>query len=147
MADYSLSVDIEAPPEVVFSHLVTPEGMVAWMGQHAELDARPGGGFSVDINGSPVRGRYIEVDPPRRVVVTWGVAGSEVHPPGSSRVEFTLVPVGGGTRLDLVHRDLPAERAPGYARGWEHFGGRLVIAAPGGDPGPDPWSERWAAEA
>jgi hypothetical protein len=79
--------------------------------------------------------------------VAWGVAGSEVHPPGSSRVEFTLVPVGAGTRLDLIHRDLPDERAEGYTRGWEHFLSRLVLAAPGGDAGTDPWLDRWAPES
>lgn len=147
MSDYSTSIDIDAPPEIVFEHLVTPEGMVAWMGQHAELDARPDGTFAVDINGSPVRGRYLEVDPPRRVVVSWGVAGSDVHPPGSSRVEFTLVSVGDGTRLDLLHSGLPEERAPGYARGWVHFFGRLQVAAAGGDPGPDPWVDQWRSEA
>jgi uncharacterized protein YndB with AHSA1/START domain/TfoX/Sxy family transcriptional regulator of competence genes len=146
MPDYATSVDIAAPPDVVFEHLVTPEGMVAWMGQHAELDPRPDGTFSVDIDGSPVRGRYLEVDPPRRVVVSWGVAGSDVHPPGSSRVEFTLVPVGGGTRLDLVHRGLPEAQAPGYARGWGHFFGRLQERAAGGDPGPDPWDGQWGPD-
>jgi uncharacterized protein YndB with AHSA1/START domain len=146
MAEFAASVDIAAPPDVVFEHLVTPGGMVAWMGQHAELDPRPDGTFAVDINGSPVRGRYLEVEPPRRVVVSWGVAGSEVHPPGSSRVEFTLVPVGDGTRLDLLHTGLPEERALGYARGWDHFLARLAMAAPGGDPGPDPWADRWARE-
>lgn len=147
MADYTTSIDIDAPPDVVFRHLVTPEGMVAWMGQHAELDPRPGGGFSVDINGSPVRGNYVEVDPPRRVVVAWGVAGSDIHPPGSSRVEFTLVPVGDGTRLELAHTGLPDEQATGYARGWAHFLGRLQVAGPGGDAGPDPWAGQWGPGA
>ena len=147
MPDYATSIDIDAPPEVVFEHLITPAGMVAWMGQHADLDARPGGTFAVDINGSPVRGRYLEIDPPHRVVVSWGVAGSDVHPPGSSRVEFTLVPVGDGTRLDLRHSGLPGQQAPGYARGWVHFFARLQVAAAGGDPGPDPWADQWRADA
>ena len=76
MPDFATSIDIEAPPEVVFAHLVTPEGMVAWMGERAELEATPGGTFAVDIGGVPVRGEYLEVDPPRLVVVSWGVAGS-----------------------------------------------------------------------
>lgn len=147
MPDYITSIDIEAPPDVVFEHLVTTDGMVSWMGQHAELDPRPDGTFSVDINGAPVRGRYLEVDPPHRVVVSWGVAGSDVHPPGSSRVEFTLVPVGDGTRLDLLHSGLPEEHSPGYARGWVHFFGRLQVAAAGGDPGPDPWADQWRSDA
>src|SRR5947209_11763554 len=108
MAEYSASIDLEAPPEVVFDHLVTVDGMLAWMGQDSELEPTPGGAFTVDVNGVPVRGSYLEVDPPRRVVVSWGVAGSAEHPPGLSRVAFTLTPTAdGGTRLDLVHSGLP----------------------------------------
>jgi uncharacterized protein YndB with AHSA1/START domain len=129
VTDYSTSIDIEAPPEIVFEHLVTSEGMVAWMGQHASLDATPGGSFIVDIDGAPIRGSYLEVDWPKRVVVSWGVAGSSDLPPGSSRVEFTLTATETGTRVDLVHRDLPEARAPGYARGWTHFLGQLRDAS------------------
>ena len=70
MAEFSTSIVIEAPPEVVFAHLVTEQGLVAWMGQHAELHPQPGGGFAVDINGVLIRGEYLEVDPPHRVVVS-----------------------------------------------------------------------------
>jgi uncharacterized protein YndB with AHSA1/START domain len=140
MAEFSTSIAIEAPPEVVFAHLVTAERMVAWMGQHAELQPNPGGGFAVDINGVLVRGEYLEVDPPHRVVVSWGMAGSEDLPPGSSRVEFTLTPTANGTALDLVHTGLPDSRANGHARGWTNYLGRLVLAARGTDPGPDDWT-------
>ena len=121
MAEFVTSIDIEAPPEVVFDHLVTPEGMVAWLGQHAELDATPGGVFAVDIEGTPVRGEYLEVDPPHSVVVSWGVSGNDVLPAGSSRVEFRLSPIAGGTRLDLSHTDLPAAEVDKHRTGWEHF--------------------------
>jgi len=125
------SVDIAAPPEVVFAHLVTAEGMLAWMGQHAELEPSPGGTFSVDVDGTPVRGAYLEVDPPRRVVVSWGVPGNDDLPPGASTVVFTLTPVGDGesTRLDLVHTGLPEARLPKFEQGWGHFLPRLAEAA------------------
>jgi uncharacterized protein YndB with AHSA1/START domain len=146
MADYSASIDIDAPAEVVFDHLTTAEGMTAWMGQHAELDPVSGGAFAVDINGTPIRGTYLEVDPPRRLVVTWGVAGSDDFPVGSSRVEFTLTPTAGGTRLQLVHTDLPEQKRGGYAVGWAHFLDRLRTAAAGGDAGPDPFAATTARE-
>ncbi|MCW2940829.1 MAG: hypothetical protein JWN00_3814 [Actinomycetia bacterium] len=69
----------------------------------ASLDSVAGGELSVDINGSPIRGVYLEVDPPHRVVVSWGIASDDEHPPGSSRVEFTLTEISGGTRLELLH--------------------------------------------
>jgi uncharacterized protein YndB with AHSA1/START domain len=139
MPDYSNSIDIDAPPEVVFAHLVSAERMVRWMGEHAELRPEPGGMFAVDIKGHLVRGRYLEVEPPRRVVVSWGMAGSHDLPPGASRVEFVLTPTATGTRVRLDHRDLPAPRADGHRIGWAHFLPRLATAAGGGEPGPDGW--------
>jgi len=139
MADFSTSIDIEAPPEVVFAHLVTAERMVLWMGQHAELQPIPGGEFAVDVNGYPIRGEYLEVDPPHRVVVSWGMAGTQDLPPGSSRVEFILTPTATGTTLDLIHTGLPETRAKTHATGWANYLARLRAAARGIDPGPDDW--------
>jgi uncharacterized protein YndB with AHSA1/START domain len=128
--DFATSIDIEAPPEIVFAHLVTTEGMLAWMGQHAELDATPGGVFAVDIDGNPVRGEYLEVDPPHAVVISWGVPGSELLPAGASRVEFRLTPIdGASTRLELTHTGLPAEEQPQHAIGWTHHLRLLAEAA------------------
>jgi uncharacterized protein YndB with AHSA1/START domain len=142
MAEYATSIEIEAPPSQVFDYLVTDAGMTAWMGQHAELDPRPGGGFAVDVAGYAVRGRYLEVDRPHRVVVTWGMAGSAGLPPGASRVEFTLTATAAGTRVDLRHTDLPDGELEGHADGWTHFLPRLDMVASGGDPGPDDWVPR-----
>jgi uncharacterized protein YndB with AHSA1/START domain len=144
MPEFAISIDIDAAPEFVFQFLTTNEGMTAWMGQWARLDPTPGGEFTVDIFGHPVRGEFLEVDPPHRVVVSWGYAGSEDLPPGASTVAFTLTPIETGTRVDLVHSDLPARHEPGHAEGWSHFLARLAIRGAGIDPGPDtePRSER-----
>jgi uncharacterized protein YndB with AHSA1/START domain len=137
MPEFATSVEIEAPPEVVFRHLVTPEGMTAWMGEHAELEARPGGAFAVDVGGYLFRGEFLEVDPPRRVVVSWGLAGNADLPAGSSRVEFELERRTGGTLLRLRHTGLPEPMAATHRRGWTHYLSRLVRAATGADPGAD----------
>ena len=99
----------------------------------AELDATPGGTFSVDIDGNPIRGEYLVVDPHRRVVVTWGLLGSDILPVGSTQVEFVLTPTDAGTRLDLTHSDLPVDQVPPHAEGWPHFLGILAarLAPPG----------------
>src|SRR5436309_13045584 len=89
-------VRIAAAPETVFSYFTDPEKYVKWKGQHAELDPRPGGVFRVDFDGKDVaRGEFVEIEPFRRLVFTWGWEG-EGHPipPGSSVVEVTLVPDG-----------------------------------------------------
>lgn len=139
MAEYTTSIEIDAPPETVFEYLTTPAGMTAWMGQHAELDPRPGGNFAVDISGHPIRGEFLRVEPPTRVVVSWGLAGSTDLPAGASTVEFTLTAIDDGTRVDLVHSALPDAEVDGHVDGWSHFLPRLRLAAAGSDPGPDSW--------
>lgn len=139
MAEFESSIEIAASPETVFEYLTTPAGMTAWMGQHAALDPQPGGAFAVDIAGYPIRGRYLHVEPPNRVVVSWGMAGSDALPSGASRVEFRLTAVEAGTRVDLTHSELPEAEVAGHAEGWRHFLPRLAVAAPGGSAGPDNW--------
>ena len=139
MAEYSTELEIEATPEEVFRYLTDPKAMVQWMGQSAVLEPEPDGRFEVDVNGVPIRGRYLEVDPPRRLVVSWGAEGNEVLPPGSTRREFTLTPIRNGTQLRLVHSELPEPEAPKHAEGWTHFLERLRGVAAGGDVGPDDW--------
>ena len=112
MAEHRTSIDIEASPERVFDFLVTDAGMTSWMGQWASLDPVPGGLFAVDIAGYPARGMFLEVDPPRRVTVSWGFVGSETVPPGASTVSFELAPISTGTRVEVVHTDLPRPTSP-----------------------------------
>jgi uncharacterized protein YndB with AHSA1/START domain len=132
-------VRIDASPETVFAFFTDPDKMTRWKGRTAKLDARPGGVYRVDINDRAVAaGEFLELDPPRRLVITWGWEGSDAVPPGSSTVEVTLTPDGAGTLLRLEHRDLPAGEGAAHRDGWEHFLPRLATAASGGDPGPDP---------
>lgn len=139
MAEYQTEITIDATPDEVFRYLTTADGIITWMGQHAELDPTPDGRFEVDINGVPVRGRFVEIHAPHRLVVTWGSPGNDEIPPGSSRVEFTLTGTNVGTHLRLVHSDLPESQAPQHGTGWTHFLSRLAVSATGRDPGPDPW--------
>jgi uncharacterized protein YndB with AHSA1/START domain len=132
---------IAAPPEVVFPYFTDPARIVDWMGVAALLDPRPGGTFRVEANGRDVvLGEYVVVEPPHRVVFTWGFVGADaITEAGSSRVEVTLEPDGDGTRLVLLHHGLAdASRAP-HGMGWTHYLERLASVAGGAPPVPDPW--------
>jgi uncharacterized protein YndB with AHSA1/START domain len=140
------TISIAAPPETVWEFFVDADKVMRWMGTDAEVDARPGGAYrNVVLPGHVARGEFVELDPPRRLVFTWGweqtSAGSEAAvPPGSSTIEVTLVPEGEGTRVVFVHRDLPnAEAAESHGHGWNHYLERLQAVAGGRDPGEDPW--------
>jgi uncharacterized protein YndB with AHSA1/START domain len=134
-------IAIAASPETVWELLVDPIQAIRWMGQDATFDVRPGGEYRVAvIPGHTASGQFVEVDRPRRLVHTWGWEGESGVPPGSSTVEYELIPNGEGTLLRFTHRDLPnAEAAESHGHGWDHYLERITIAAAGGDPGTDPW--------
>ena len=128
---------IAAPPEIVFPYFTDPARMTDWMGVAALLDPRPGGTFRVEPNGRDVVvGEYVEVEPPHRVVFTWGLDGAA---PGSTRVEVTLERDGDGTRLTLLHHGLAGPLRDAHAEGWAHYLGRLAPVAAGRPAEPDPW--------
>ena len=134
-------VQIDASPETVFAFFTDPAKMVRWKGSSATLDPRPGGVYRVEMNEQAIAlGEYVEIDPPHRVVFTWGWEGGFGSlEPGQSTVEITLTPVGGGTLVHLVHSGLPTqESAEAHGQGWDQYMPRLAIAATGGDAGPDP---------
>ena len=138
-----VAVRIAASPETVFDFFTDPDKMVQWMGRSAELDARPGGVLRCDMNGRNVAGgKFIELDPPWRIVFSWGWEGDgPTIEPGGSTVEVLLAPDGDGTHLRLIHSDLPTEEsAERHAHGWRHYTGRLAAVAAGDDPGADPWA-------
>lgn len=132
-------IRVAARPETVFAFLTDPAKMVRWMGGRVELDPRSGGVYRVEINTRDIaRGEYVEVVPHRRVVFTWGWEGRRSR---AGRINYRRDHARSRRRqtiVRLVHRDLPEEARDVHARGWEHYLGRLAVAAAGGDPGPDP---------
>jgi uncharacterized protein YndB with AHSA1/START domain len=135
-----VSVHIAAQPETVFPYFVDPARYREWMGRSVALDAVPGGIYRVGMrDGVEAVGEFVEVDPPRRLVFTWGWTGRFAVPPGSTRVEVTLTAENGGTRVVLRHDGLAApEDRSQHRAGWETYLGRLAVRAAGGDPGVDP---------
>jgi uncharacterized protein YndB with AHSA1/START domain len=122
----SASIRIAAPPEIVFPYFTDAQLLVTWIGERAELDARPGGAFALDFGDTAARGMFVAVEAPHRVVFTWGIPGDSTLPPGSSTVEVDLVADGGGTIVNLTHRDLPTDREPSHKEGWERCLGALA---------------------
>ncbi|MGH3274547.1 MAG: SRPBCC family protein [Streptosporangiaceae bacterium] len=131
------TVYIDAPPERVYEFFTRPEAIVRWMGEYALLEPESGGQFTVNVTGAPVRGRFLHVDPPHRLVISWGYAGSDRLPPGASTVEVHIIADGTGSRVDLEHRDLPSAEEAGHAIGWTHYLARLNEAV-ADNVGPDP---------
>jgi uncharacterized protein YndB with AHSA1/START domain len=152
-----------APPERVFDAWLDPAFAGRWMFAsrgdevvRARIDPRVGGGFSflVHRDGEEIDhvGTYREIDRPRRLAFTWGIAGHE----GSDGVEIDIVPTADGCELTLAHRMHPdwTEFAPRAARAWSRMLAALAaeLASPvdGGAAAPVPaltFTRRIAAPA
>ncbi|MGW1881402.1 SRPBCC family protein [Streptomyces sp. NPDC001970] len=134
---------ILARPETVFGFFTDRDKWLSWMGDDGEFSFTRSGSYRTRVTGDNVAaGRFLEVDPPKRLVFTWGWAegGMPDVPEGSTTVEITLEPTEDGTLLRLVHRGLPTpEACAAHEEGWTHYTSRLAVRAEGGDPGPDQW--------
>jgi uncharacterized protein YndB with AHSA1/START domain len=132
------TIDIDATPETVFEFFVDADKLNRWLTVGATLDPRPGGVCIQEHRGDDgqagpfhMHGTFLDVDPHRRVVFTWGFTDTEIAlPAGSTIVEVTFEPLGSGatTRVTLVHRDLPEDQVDEHATGWTEMLGRLAQA-------------------
>jgi uncharacterized protein YndB with AHSA1/START domain len=125
---------IDASPETVFAFFTDPEKLTRWLAIEATVDPRPGGvcrQTHVGRDGERflMRGEFVEVSPPERVVFTWGFENEDMDlRPGASTVEVTLEPRDAGTWLKLVHRDLPESDRGDHDAGWGTMLDRLATA-------------------
>jgi len=124
---------IAASPETLWSLWTDPQRLCEWWGTEADVVAEPGGLFRVVMeNGSVMRGAFVDLDPPSRLVFSFGWehnAPGEALAPGSTRVEVMLEPDDGETILVLRHSDVPTTHSSDHEKGWAHFVGERLVAA------------------
>ncbi len=126
-------VRIAARPETVWSFWTEPARVCAWWGVEADVVAEPGGVFRVVMEQGPVmRGEFTELDPPRRLVFTFGWEQNtpgEPLAPGSTVVEVTLTADGPDTELVLRHSDMPVTHSDDHRKGWALYVAERLPAA------------------
>jgi uncharacterized protein YndB with AHSA1/START domain len=155
MASVTLVRRIAARPSVVFEAMTTAEGVAAWFGPDdlpvvgAEMDARVGGAYRVHFRtldglDHEASGEFLEVVPPRRIVMSWNwtSGGVLVERGRTSRVEIELTPTLEGTELTFTHAGLTGEASEqSHAQGWAGALDKLVRILGKkrrGDGGPHP---------
>lgn len=126
-------IHIAAAPADVFAYFTDPDKLVVWQAVTAELDARPGGLFRMDVTGRGdiAQGEYLDVDSPHRITFSWIWENQPSGPQADSIVEITLTPVVDGTLLRLVHRGIPLANQEASSSGWAHHLDQLAAAAAG----------------
>jgi uncharacterized protein YndB with AHSA1/START domain len=128
------TIELAHPPAKVWSALTTAEGLGAWFGNQATIDLRPGGAARMTwTSGDKAEMRIERVEEPSVFGFTWHIYGLPDDDPRRTYVEFTLEPVGAGTRLTVVESgfaqlpdDMHSKAFDGNTQGWAHELGELV---------------------
>jgi uncharacterized protein YndB with AHSA1/START domain len=100
---------IDKPPARVWAMLTEPALLQRWF-DRADVDLRVGGDFLIYFPDGVMRGVIRALEPERLLEYSWGEDDSMP----SSVVRWTLSPLGGGTKLTLMHI-LPAGTPDGHA--------------------------------
>src|ERR671913_1367570 len=130
---------VAASPATVFSFFADRDRWLQWQGVEADIDPRPGGLFRMNVRGDGfASGRFLEIEPDRRIVLTWGweMPGNPVAP-GSSTVEINLIPDGATRSSASSTATCLTKRSKFTGRAGSTIS-RLASRAAGEDPGPDP---------
>ena len=123
MSGFEYRITIDAEPASVYAHFTEAEGLLRWMAAEATVEPVPGGRLSwTHENGAVMIGRFVDLDPPNRLVFRYGWQDDRMGiPPESTTVEVRFVAAGDGTEVTVVHRDLPEDQADAHRHGWVHF--------------------------
>lgn len=128
------TVEIAHPQRKVWAALTTAEGLGTWFGNKATIDLRPGGLAEMSwTEGHRAHLRVERVEEPSVFGFTWHIYGLPEEDPRRTYVEFTLEPVGAGTRLTVVESgfaqlpdDAHETAFSGNTKGWASELGELV---------------------
>ena len=140
-ASIEREIIVEAPPEVVYEVVSSPEHLRQWWSDEAELEPTAGAaGHLVFHRAAPelplvVPLTVVDAQPPRRFSFRWTYDVGVVPGPGNSMlVTFDLESAGAGTRLTMTETGF---RERGWAaavledaytehrHGWDYFIPRL----------------------
>jgi uncharacterized protein YndB with AHSA1/START domain len=106
---------IAAPVAEVWRALVDPAVIDGWGGGPAEMSEVVNSEFS--LWGGDIHGRNIEIIPEEKLVQEW-YGGNWKEP---SLATFELFTEDGGTRLELIHTNVPDDEGDEIGQGWKDF--------------------------
>ena len=89
--------------------------------------------FRFDLDGTVVAGRFVEVDPPHRMLLSWDRQGAHMATSGPTLIEVTLIPTDGGTKVVVEFSGLRAEDAAFIPQLWERHLDRIAAALTGAE--------------
>jgi uncharacterized protein YndB with AHSA1/START domain len=113
---FRLSTLVSALPERVYSAWLDSGAHSAFTGSEAKIDPAIGGRFSA-WEGY-IQGRTVELLQGRRIVQIWRTKEFPSASP-DSRLEIQFEGAEGGTRVTILHSNIPLGQGERYKSGWQ----------------------------
>lgn len=113
-----MSVVLPTSAERLYRAFLDAKEHAAFTGAPAAITARTGGKFSA-FDGH-VTGKLTELDAHERIAMSWRTKDFPEDAP-DSKVEVLFHPATGGTRVTVVHEELPAGSEDRFMKGWRRF--------------------------
>lgn len=111
---FTVTAVIPASPKEIYDAWLDSEKHSRMTGSPAH--ATPNVGDSFDAWDGHITGQNLELQPAKRIVQSWR-ADDYTPQDGHSRIEVTLDAVADGTRITLVHSNVP-DNQTGHEAGW-----------------------------
>jgi uncharacterized protein YndB with AHSA1/START domain len=115
------SILIHAPRATVFSFLTDSDRWAKWWGSGSTIDPQVGGTVYIrHPGGVESGGKILDIEPPARVVFSYGFNSGNPIPVGASRVTMSFDDEAGSTRVRLHHEFSDAAARDEHVQGWRY---------------------------
>jgi activator of HSP90 ATPase len=118
MESFKLIEVFPVSPEVLYKAWLDSTTHAEIIGSSAEIDPAINGRFVIWDNY--VTGVTIELVPGKKIVQQWRTTDFPEDSP-DSLLELTFEPVKEGTKLTLIHKNIPNGQSDEYKKGWKEF--------------------------
>jgi len=116
--EFSISESFPAKVPDIYNAWLSSDGHSAITGSPAHVDGKIGGSFTA-WDGY-ISGSTLELIPNQRIVQAWRTTEFPDDAP-DSHLEILLEEFDGGTKVTLIHSNLPEDQVDSYRQGWEDF--------------------------
>lgn len=110
-----LSRVIPASPRQIYEAWLDSKEHTAFTGGEARIDSKVGGRFTA-WDGY-IEGKTLELEPHKRIVQSWRTSEFSAGSP-DSRLEVVLEEAKDGTKVTLIHTQIPDGQGAQYKQGW-----------------------------
>ena len=115
---FTISAVLPASASDIYSAWLSSEGHAAMTGNAANVDGKVGGKFRA-WDGY-IYGSTLELEQGQRIVQAWRTSEFPDEAP-DSRLEILFEEITEGTKVTLIHSDMPEDQIDSYRQGWEDF--------------------------